>query len=93
MTHLSFSPEEVQAQVEREYMRLAYSEDLAWIGANHYWPACPWCRKSTPNSSQRSTLTDEGYAHPACADTMGMYESEDWGIRTRGITMHYKWEF
>jgi hypothetical protein len=91
MTRPSFSPEEVQEQVEREYVSLAYRENLARIGANHFWPECPWCREATPNSSQRSTLTDEGYAHPACADTMGLYASEDWGPRTHGIKMlwHY----
>ena len=93
MTPPSFTPEEVQAQVERGYEIADAWVELNRIGANHYWPACPWCGNGTPNSSQRSILTDEGYAHPICADTMGLYESEDWGIRTHGITMHYKWEF
>ena len=93
MTPPSFTPEEVQAQVERGYAASERAAHMERIGANHSWPACPWCRESMPNSSQRSTLTDEGYAHPVCADTMGMYAAEANTLPPWKITMHYKWEF
>ena len=88
-----FAAEEVQAQVERGYAASERAAHMERIGANHYWPACPYCGDGTPNSAQRSILTDEGYAHPACADTMDFLNAEEWGLRTRGITMHYLYEF